>query len=1054
MNKRKKLPQKIFKKFAQNRFVGLMFLCCLSGVAYSSDSLSVNEVQLTQQSSTITGTVLDELGEPIIGATVKVKNNPAVGTITNIDGSFSLKVDPNEILEISYVGYKSQEVKAQNGMRVMLQIDSKTFDDVVVVGYGVQKKVNVTGSIGTIDGSTLKDRPNADILATAQGQVAGVTIITRPGATPTINFRGRGSTGGASSPLYVIDGVISDATFFSRLDPNDIQSISFLKDAASSSIYGSRAAYGVVLVDTKKGKEGKPQINYNGYVGIKNATYRPKPLDAGWYVGLQAEGNYNDRVLAGQNPSSIDVNAIRNEYLANNLTNPDLYPNTNWFDLVLDDNATITSHSLSFSGGNKALRHNTSVGYVYDQSFIPGQSTNRFNFSSNLSSDITSWLTLRSNVKYILNRRKRKGSINYINLLYVPSTFAAKQSNGDYGTIQGYPDGGKVGSANYALNNPLRSLEDGGWQNVDNTKYSITVGGDIKPLEGLEISGDLNYNYDDYKAKTYQNSWDNLTNFISKQELVGSNRINKMDYDWRSSYRLLATGVARYNKTFGDKHNFGAIVGTSYEYFTYERLTASRSGFPNNDMTNIAGGSSVKDGNYTNGGEAYNNRLFSYFGRVNYNYDEKYLFEFNVRADGSSKFVDKWGYFPSFSLGWRMSEESFMKDVTWIQNLKWRGSWGKLGNNSVVGNYDYYATYAMGNDYNFNDQLVNGIYTGKPASKMLTWEKVTITDLGFDLDLFDGRTGITFDYYNKITDDILLGYSLLNEVGASGNMSGNIGSLRNRGFELAARYGKTFGDFSFDVSANISKNWNKVLDMGASGTIYSDPWITAEGYPIGSYYVYKTDGLYTQEDIDSGNYTIANGRKPIAGDIKYVKTADDGTNVINGNDRIISKSDVPDFTYGLSMNFGYRDFDLSISGYGVSGVHTYFGSEMAIAYFNNANPKEYHLGRWTEENPNPNAVYPRIYTGSGQAYNNLQSDFWLFDASFFRIKNITLGYSVPPVVSNKWGVSGLKLYLAVENPFTIRGDKRMKDFDPETASGRGQDSRGTQTFTFGVNVSF
>lgn len=1053
---KKKIRHLLFRdssKLLKSRMFYLFLGCSIANATLyahpKETNSSVTEFLEIQQTPTISGTILDEKSIPLIGVSVKVKNKPTVGAVTNMDGEFSLKTTPGDILEISYLGYKPTEVKAKDGMRVMLLEDVNTFDDIVVVGYGVQKKVNVTGSIGTINGNTLKDRPNANVLNTAQGQVAGVTIITRPGAAPTINFRGRGSTGGASSPLYVIDGIMSDATFFSRIDPNDIESISFLKDAASSSIYGSRAAYGVVLVETKKGKEGKTRVTYNGYVGIKNATYRPKPLDAGWYVGLKAEGAYNNAVLAGQNPVSINVNEIRNTYLQNHLDNPDLYPNSNWYDLVLDDSAPITSHSLSFSGGTKTFRYNTSVGFIYDDSFIPGSSTRRFNLASNMSADVTNWLTLRSNIKYNLNKNKNKGSVNYIDLLYVPSTFAAKQSNGEYGTV----NNGIQGAANYALKNPLRNIEDGGWGKLNDTRYNLTVGADIKPLEGLVISGDLNYSYMDFKNRKYQNSWENLTSFITQKPLVGSNRINKLDYDWRSSYNFLANAVARYNKTIAEKHNFGALLGTSYEYYSYERLTASRSGFANNDMTSIEGGSSVKDGNYTNGGASTDNRLLSYFGRLNYNFDERYLFEFNLRADGSSKFVEKWGYFPSVSTGWRVSQESFMQHIDWISNLKLRASWGKLGNNTIVGDYDYFATYDIGNNYNFNDELVQGIFSGKPASKRLTWEKVTITDIGLDLDLFDGRTGITFDFYNKITDDILLQYELLNEVGASGKMSGNIGKLRNRGIELAVRYGKTFGDVSFDISANVSKNWNKVLSMGQSGTIYGSPFITAEGYPIGSFYLYKADGLYTQEDIDNGNYTIANGRKPIAGDIKYVKTSGEG-NVINGDDRVIMDSDVPDFNYGVALNVGYKNFDFSMSGYGVSNVKAYFSGEMSIAFFNNANPKEYHLGRWTEENPNPNAVYPRIYTGSGQSYNNMVSDFWLFDASFFRIKNMTLGYSVPPAITQKWGTSAMKLYVSIENPITIRSDKRLKDFDPETASGRAGNSRGLRTYSFGINVTF
>jgi TonB-linked SusC/RagA family outer membrane protein len=441
---------------------------------------------------------------------------------------------------------------------------------------------------------------------------------------------------------------------------------------------------------------------------------------------------------------------------------------------------------------------------------------------------------------------------------------------------------------------------------------------------------------------------------------------------------------------------------------------------------------------------------------VTYNFDERYMVEFNMRADASSRFNrdHRWGYFPSLSAGWRISQEEFMRDISWLHNLKLRGSWGKLGNIHNVGNYDYFSLYQLSSDYNYNfeDRLAAGIAPSTPANPTLGWETVTITDIGLDFDILNGKFGMVFDYYNKITDDILVRYSGANEIGVSGQLSGNLGSVRNRGFELAVRYGDKIGDFRFDISGNISKNWNEILDMGSNNNSISDPWISSVGYPIGSFYMYKTDGLYTQEDIDSGNY-IRFGRDPIAGDIKYVDVNGDG--IIDGNDRIITKSDVPNLTYGLGFNLGYKDFDLSVFGQGVGGVHTYFSNEMVHPFFNFSSPREFHLSRWTEENPNPNAAYPRLYYQSAnQNYNRYQSDFWLFDASYFRVKTISLGYNVPKSLVNKYSLSSLKLYLAAENPFTIRGDKRMKDFDPETGSGRARNSRGIQVYTFGVNVSF
>ncbi|MCC8147309.1 MAG: TonB-dependent receptor [Bacteroidales bacterium] len=1031
-------------------FLNLTIFCATDITAQSAGTTNPVGSEATATASiVVSGFITDVNNEPLIGVAVVERDRPSNGTTTDFDGNFSITVPAGAILSFSYLGYQTQEVAASSNLRIIMQEDTQLLDEVVVVGYGVQKRVNVTGSIGTLDTQNITERANTNLLNSAQGQIAGVTIISRPGSTPSINFRGRGSTGGASAPLYVIDGIISDATFFSRLDPNSIENISFLKDAASSAIYGSRAAYGVVLVTTKGGEAGKLQIDYNGYAGFRHAINRPKMLDAAWYVALQAEGAYNTQMLNDPaNAVKPDINAIRQDYISR--YDPDYYPDTDWYDLILDNDAFITQHSLSFRGGSERIRYNNTLGYTLEEGFIPGENTNRFNFLSNISSDITDWLTMRGGFKYILNKYKRNGSVSYPDLMITPPTFVAKHSNGEYGTITN----GNPANSSDMNRNPLRILEQGGWQNVDNGRMNIIAGMDIKPIDDLVLTGEVSYYNSDSKSKTFRNSWPNLVRFGTGQEISGTSRQNQLDYNWNEETRILYNALANYSFSINDSHNFGALLGASYEEFKYQQLTAFRRNFPSNDLTDISAGSTAS-GEFGNGGSSYQDKMTSYFGRVTYNFQEKYLFEVNLRADASSLFDKdyRWGYFPSFSAGWRINEEPFLSDVSWIYNLKLRGSWGQLGNTANVERYAYFSTYESSDAYNFENTLVPGIAQSAPANPALTWETVTITDIGLDFDVFNGKLGFVFDFYNKVTDDVLMRYYLPNEVGVENQVSGNIGSVRNRGAEFAVRYTDQIGDVSFSVSGNISKNSNKILDMGPNNNSISSHWIYAEGYPIGSYLMYKTDGLLTEEDIRTGNY-VTNGPTPQAGDIKYVDVHQDG--VLNEDDRIITKTDVPDLTYGIGITLGYKGFDFSVFGQGIGGVHTYFDGEMAHAFFNYSGPREYHLGRWTVDNPDPNAVYPRIYTsGAGNStYNQLQSDFWLFKGDYFRVKNMTLGYTVPRNIIDKWSLSALKLYLSVENPFTIRADKRMKDFDPEAGSGRAYNTSGTQTYTFGINLSF
>lgn len=1033
--------------------------CCTSLpiVALPTSVETTSPTEITQQAMQVDGLVLDAMGEPIIGASVVVKGTTN-GVVTDLDGKFQIpNVKKGSTITISYIGYATQNI-VWNGspIKVTLKEDNALLEEVVVVGYGTQKKVNLTGSVASVSADEIKDRVQTNVLSAVQGTVPGVTVISRPGSTPSINFRGRGNLG-TSEPLYVIDGAISDATFFSNLDPNSIESISFLKDAASSAIYGSRAAYGVVLVTTKQGKKEKMNVSYSGYVAWSNPTYKPEYVNSAQYAELYNEALYNS------NPSLGKYQGYTEEEikLFANGTQPDLYPNTDWNDLILDKNVISTQHSLNISGGSEKVRYFLGLGYLYKDNMIPNQNSDRYNLDLTLNSDVTKWLSIKAGVKYIQNNGNRdSGAPSLANFSIVPVTFVPIQSNGEWGTI----NGGQTASSTFITSNPLRALSRNDWDHnrTENTMYDL--GFDIKPIKGLVISGSGTYKRYEYKDKNYTALQDNAINFLSGKEIEGTGTtINKMNMSWVSTNTMLYTATARYDWS-NDRHTVGALVGTSYEHYKYEALSASRQDFPSDEMTDIGAGSTSGAG-YQNGGGMQEYKMLSYFARINYSLMNRYLFEVNMRADASSRFHKdhRWGYFPSFSLGWRISEENFMKKYTWLNNLKLRASYGTLGNINNVGNYDYFQNYSTGNHYNFSNVPVIGIAESKPANVTLGWEKVAMTDIGVDMDIFNGLLSLTADYYIKNTDNILLAYNVATETGISNAPSQNLGKVKNTGFELTLNHRNHIGKVQYSIGANFSTNKNEVVDMGTSNNkistaSYVIEYILREGEAIGSYYGYKTDGLYTQADIDAGHYYTYGGVTPNAGDIKFVPQREGVKygDAITAEDRTIIGKDVPSITYGANLNIQYAGFELSVMGQGVCGTDVAFDVYGIHPFYHGMdNPRKFHLGRWTESNPDPHAVYPRIYSSSDAhtTYNRTFSDYHLFDADYFRFKTITLGYSLPKKLITRWGLQGLKLYLTGENLFTIRADKRMKDFDPESSSGVIY-NLGTKSVAFGVNLSF
>lgn len=988
---------------------------------------------------------------PLIGASVIVKNS-TLSTMTKVGGKFEITIPSGEeILVVSYTGYETQErmLSGQSEITISLNPANTALDEVVVVAYGTQKKINVTGSVSSISSKDLEDRANTNLLTSIQGLVPGVAIISRPGQAPTINFRGRGNLG-TSAPLFVINGVIADQNIFSSLDPNSIESISFLKDAASASIYGSRAAYGVVLVTTKSGKKGKMNISYNSLVGVKSPTYLPDMLNSWEYAELLNEGRVNQGL--SKLYSSDQIEKFKNG------SEPDEYPNSRWFDLVLDKRVISTQHSLSFSGGTEKTRYFTGLEYLFDDQFMPGQSNQRYNLHSRLTSDVTNWLTINTDISYIRSQFDRtKGSTSNYHMQFEPPTVVPRQSNGEWGTVAG----GTRASQTYINYNPLRALSRNDWAHNNTANTIFDLGFDLKPVKGLVISGQGSYTDIENKSKSYTALQDNVKDFTTNNEIPGTgNNINKMTQSWGNTSRLLFTATAKYDWS-NYEHNFSILGGTSYEQNKYEGLSASRKNFPSDALTDISAGSNAPE-DITNSGGVSDFGLNSYFGRINYSFLNRYLFEANIRTDGSSRFYkdNRWGVFPSVSAGWIVSDEAFMDNVKWINLLKIRGSYGALGNINNVGNYDYFQNYNNSLNYNFDGQAVSGISESQPANPNLGWERVSITDVGLDLELLNRKLSLSADYYFKKTNDILLAYNVPVEVGVVSNPSQNIGKLENRGLEFALNYKNNVGNFRYNVSGNMAFNKNKITDLGGSDNmIYAGgdiiKYIYKVGESIGSYYGYKTDGLYTQQEIDKGEYYVF-GRVPQAGDIKYVPQRSNVAwgDKITGEDRLIIGNDVPKFTYGISINLQYKNIDLSVFGQGIDGADVAFENNTYMAFFEGGNSRRFHLQRWTAQNPDPNAIYPKIYGGGSlDNYNRVNfSEYQLFDADYFRIKMISFGYSIPQKIVSKYKITSTRFFINLENMFTIRADKKMKDFDPETASSRSL-SIGTKTASIGISLN-
>ncbi|MFV8347214.1 SusC/RagA family TonB-linked outer membrane protein [Flavobacterium sp. ZB4P13] len=1024
----------------------LLALTLQVSAAATSKTVISSKTYLLQDKKIVKGKVVDEKGLPIPGVNILLKGTK-VSTQTDFNGSFTIEVPNNSAkLVVSYIGMESQEVTIGNSpLTIVLKETGQKLEEVVVVAYGTQKKVNLSGAVNTVSTKTLINRPVTSLTNALQGTVPGVNILSRPGDVGndmgSINIRGRGNLG-SSEALYVVDGVPVSANDFARINPNDVESISILKDASASSIYGSRAAYGVILVTTKKGKEGKMTVNYNTYYAVQSATVLPNWLGAYDYATLRNEAATNAGKALPYTAANLQT--IKDQ------SDPDRFPDTDWYSLVLRDSAPMSEHQISISGGGDT-RYFLS-GSIFDQnSLLPGKDLKRYSFRANTESKVTDKFKVGTNISFIRDAfDNKKGNISFVSLNRMVPLMVNKQTNGNWGSM----NGGRI-DGTLAKDNPLRKLEEGGRNDSNANRFLGSVNATFSPIKGFDINGLLSYNYFNGFNSSFINEMAPILNFNTGNPISGTGiSPNSHNERWSNSGSLLAQVTASYEKNIGN-HYGKLLAGTSHEDNRSRSIDITRKSFVTNGLNSTNAGSTDPLNTSINPDETkFNENAYqSFFGRFNYAYDNKYLFESSLRADYSSKFSGghRLGTFPSVSGAWRISQENFMQSVDWISELKIRASWGKLGNTGNVGNYDFYDGLKTGVGAILDEGKQDGVFPGKLANPNLTWEKIDMTNVGLDVSLWNNKLNVQVDAFDRMTNGILLvNPSLPDEAGLDDKLSPsvNLAKVQNKGIELSLTHNNHIGDFNFSVGGNFSRIWNKVVDLGDQGDQINDPWINRVGEPIGSFYMWEAEGLFgTAADV-AAHALQSTATK--AGDIKYKDQ--NGDNVIDGDDRVVLGSDVPYITYGINITANYKDFDFAIMGQGVSDIKVYLDAEASQAFFNGAGAKDNVLDRWTIANPNPNASYPRILSSADNTQNLKKSSFWLYDAAYFRIKTISLGYNLPKSLTSKINVQGIRIYASSNNPFTIRADKRLKDFDPETSSARASYPQ-LKSYSFGLNVS-
>lgn len=976
--------------------------------------------------ATVSGTVTDSKDNPLPGVSIVVKGTTK-GTTTDVDGRYSLLLNDADVtLVFSFIGYTSQEV-ALNGrslIDVILEQSLQTLDEVVVVGYATQKKINLTGSVQQINGEELASQASVQTSAALMGKIPGIQIIQnsgQPGSNQgTIRIRGTGTLGD-SNPLVLIDGIPGN---INNIPSGDIASVSVLKDAAAAAVYGSRGANGVILITTKRGTTEGVKVTYNGFVGWATPTDQPEFVDGGTFMRLQNLGAQN----VGMAPVWSDT--YISQWAANHVTDPDNYPSTDWVKEAFTEPGLQQRHSISIAGGTKAVRMLGSVTYDDENSNIPNYGFDRYSIRLNSDFKASDKLDFKFDVNLVKNDRimptQGLGRI-LVDIYRVPAVYTAKFSHGGWGPA-------------FNLHNPIAYIHDGGLERTETWMGRARLGVGYELLEGLTANVIYAPDVQILNEKAMVKSYD-ITNAAGDfvQKMPG---INSLRQESATTFNHNLNAILQYEKALG-LNNVSVLAGYEYITFNTASFKASREQFQLQDFEQLNAGSVASQ---LNSGTASEWALRSVFGRLNYNYNSRYLFEANLRYDGSSRFTreNRWGVFPSFSAGWVVSQESFMKEVEFVSALKVRGSWGMLGNQQI-GTYPFVSTIDLGEAYILGGSPVAGAAQLGQANPEITWETTATTNLGFDVSLLEDRFDVSLDLFQRRTSDILLRLPVPLIMGLTAPVQ-NAGEVENSGWEIESRYKSKIGsDLLFQVGFNIASVKNRVTDLRGAGPVISGSTITTEGAPIGVIYGYESAGLFqSQAEIDAH----ADQPGQIApGDIKYVDQNGDG--IINADDRKIIGDPFPSLNYGATISAQYKGFDLSILFQGVGRRDVYLSSYATWPLFNGSNIRKWQAeDYWTPENPG--ASMPRFTPGSTHS-NFTASDFWVFDASYLRLRNVQIGYNLTATWP-KLPVENVRVYVMGENLFTAF-DKMPQGVDPNVPNGDTYFPI-SRLFTVGLNVTF
>ncbi len=987
------------------------------------------------QTVSIKGIVKTADGKPIESASIKIKGQDA-GVVSDKQGAFSIKVPEGKAIAISAVGYQLIELVPTPGQENAITLNQVVteLDQVVVVGYGTQKKVNLSGSVVSLKGEDLTKRNTILTTQALQGMAPGVTVTSnngKPGKEGTsIRIRGIGTVND-NNPLVLIDGVASSVD---AVDPNDIESMSVLKDAASSAIYGSRAANGVILITTKRGKADKVNLTYRSSVGFSKPLVLPTNATAWDYMTLYDEANGNDlRTDAGVAGGSVYGKTLIDTW--KNATDRDAYPNTDMMRQAYKDKAFQTQQYIGFSVGNEKFRSNTSLNYSWQDALLPNSEYKRYGLRSNNSYTVNKVLEFGFDLS-IRNTFIKDAAPNteIEGMMRHPAIYQTIYSNGIWGTSY-------AGTAH-----PMQFIYDG--LSVRREEYQeilAKISARISPFKGMHI--DFWYtpkiNTNSYKnVNKTADVYDYKTGLISLKSTALANMTEQREETTENDLNLLLN----YTKSLG-KHTISALGGFQYLTNDYNTISAYRQG---NNFQQFEQISSYDPTGMTNSGSATQWALMSYFGRLNYNYEGKYFLEANVRNDGSSRFANgyKWGLFPSFSGAWRFSAEKFMKNIDWLSNGKLRASWGQLGNQSGLGNYPFALNINTSQFTVFNGVLNPGYAATTYALNNITWESSTMIDYGIDLSLFKGKVDVTFDWYKKTTNNILLSLAIPGVMGYSNSPSQNAGSMENIGWDAAVSYKNHIGDVNFKITGILSDVNNKITSFGGLAPQVSGNKVRQVGSPIDAFFGLVSDGFFSSF-AEARAYNVAQFGKLQGGDLRYIDQ--DGDKKLTGTDRVVLGSPIPRFTNSLELAMNYKGFDLTLFFQGVGKRDSYFGGWAAYPFQNASTALIQHLDRWSEANPNPNAAYPRL--SINQQSNNLQSsNFWMVNAAYVRLKNVQIGYTLPTTWLKGTGLTGVSFFANGNNLFTI--SKMPIGMDPESPESIQNTVPLLGTYTFGVNLKF